>query len=214
MVTRSLLLWIATLSLALIVPSGTTFAAETSSSHPCQADIQKFCSDVEPGEGRIIQCLRKHGSELSATCAQAQAAAQQGLEKKLPTLKTLLDACQAELDKLCKDVKPGGGRIIKCLDSHPSDLSAGCASAKTALADAFKGKHPAAARVIEACSGDAEKLCAGVESGGGRLVDCLKSQPDSLDPACRQALGIGKPGKKPLPSAAPAGSPGRGTKIP
>src|SRR5262245_17085174 len=36
----------------------------------CGADIQKLCQNVKPGEGRIIQCLEQHQSEVSPSCNQ------------------------------------------------------------------------------------------------------------------------------------------------
>jgi hypothetical protein len=35
---------------------------------PCKDDIEKFCRDVKPGQGRILKCMREHESELSADC--------------------------------------------------------------------------------------------------------------------------------------------------
>jgi hypothetical protein len=35
----------------------------------CQADVEKFCGGVQPGEGRIIACLKQHQSDLSPACA-------------------------------------------------------------------------------------------------------------------------------------------------
>jgi len=37
----------------------------------CQADIQKYCADVQRGGGRIGKCMKDHGSELSDTCKAA-----------------------------------------------------------------------------------------------------------------------------------------------
>ena len=37
----------------------------------CREDIEKHCSGVEPGEGRIAGCLKKKGSSLSKRCNQA-----------------------------------------------------------------------------------------------------------------------------------------------
>lgn len=39
-----------------------------------------------------------------------------------------------------------------------------------------------------ACHDDAQKLCANVERGGGRVVNCLISQKDKLSEACRRAM--------------------------
>lgn len=36
----------------------------------CGVDINKFCHDVKPGEGRIIQCLEQHQAEVSQECNQ------------------------------------------------------------------------------------------------------------------------------------------------
>jgi hypothetical protein len=39
-----------------------------------------------------------------------------------------------------------------------------------------------------ACRADAEKLCAGVERGGGRIINCLAGQKDKLSDECRQMV--------------------------
>ncbi|AWN39648.1 cysteine rich repeat-containing protein [Methylobacterium durans] len=37
----------------------------------CEGDYQRFCAGVQPGGGRILQCLKTHGSNLSETCRTA-----------------------------------------------------------------------------------------------------------------------------------------------
>ena len=37
----------------------------------CGADAQKFCSGVQPGGGRVVNCLKEHKDELSDKCKQA-----------------------------------------------------------------------------------------------------------------------------------------------
>ena len=37
----------------------------------CEADADKFCLDVEPGEGRIVSCLKKNEAKLDAQCTAA-----------------------------------------------------------------------------------------------------------------------------------------------
>jgi len=43
----------------------------------CTDDAQKFCANVEPGGGRILQCLKDHKDSLSDKCKQA---AQQAID--------------------------------------------------------------------------------------------------------------------------------------
>lgn len=37
--------------------------------------------------------------------------------------------CKADVERLCKGVSPGGGRILKCLKANPNELTVGCAKA-------------------------------------------------------------------------------------
>lgn len=34
----------------------------------CQADFEKYCPGVQPGGGRIIECLAEHLNELTPAC--------------------------------------------------------------------------------------------------------------------------------------------------
>ncbi len=37
----------------------------------CKDDLQKFCADVKPGQGRGLACLNKHDKDVSQTCKDA-----------------------------------------------------------------------------------------------------------------------------------------------
>jgi hypothetical protein len=39
----------------------------------CQADLQTLCAGVQPGGGRIMQCLKQNRDKLSAGCKSALA---------------------------------------------------------------------------------------------------------------------------------------------
>ena len=43
-------------------------------------------------------------------------------------------------------------------------------------------------RARGACRDDIQKLCAGVERGGGKIRECLSSQIDKLSDSCRQRV--------------------------
>jgi len=34
----------------------------------CQADVERWCASVNPGEGQIVQCLQDHAQDLSDRC--------------------------------------------------------------------------------------------------------------------------------------------------
>jgi hypothetical protein len=35
----------------------------------CRADMERLCSGVPPGGGRIVRCLKAHKMEMSVGCA-------------------------------------------------------------------------------------------------------------------------------------------------
>jgi hypothetical protein len=86
---------------------------------PCKDDAAKFCKDVQPGEGRIMQCMKEHENELSPACKERIVEMKKGAQE-------VREACQDDAMKLCQDVKPGGGRIINCLREHEKELSPEC----------------------------------------------------------------------------------------
>ncbi len=49
------------------------------------------------------------------------------------------EACHDDAERLCKDVKPGEGRIRECLRTHRDELSAGC---QAAIREAKAHHHP------------------------------------------------------------------------
>jgi hypothetical protein len=88
----------------------------------CAEDAKKFCGGLQPGGGRIAQCLTQHEAELSAACRDS-----------LQTMKTrsqeTMQACSNDVRTLCKGVQPGGGRIAQCLKQHEVELSEPCKKA-------------------------------------------------------------------------------------
>jgi hypothetical protein len=93
----------------------------------CADDVAKFCQGVEGGQGKPMQCLREHQSELSSLC-QARV---QAMETRM---RGMTDACQSDVRRFCAGVNPGAGRIAQCLKQHESELSSTC---KAELAPAW-----------------------------------------------------------------------------
>ena len=36
----------------------------------CRDDVLRFCKDVKPGQGRLVQCLKEHQNEISVECQE------------------------------------------------------------------------------------------------------------------------------------------------
>ena len=71
------------------------------------------------------------------------------------------------------------------------------------FAAAQAGSQPSLDAIRAACTDDAQRLCAGVQPGGGRIVACLKEHKDSLSDRCKQAAGLpARAGSNSAPSAA------------
>jgi len=87
--------------------------------------------------------------------------------------------------------------------------------AATAAQSALANGQTTLAQLRAACADDAQKLCAGVPLGGGRMVGCLKEHKDQLSNGCRQAAGLPplNPSNSPAPGA-PSASPASGSNAP
>lgn len=106
-------------SLSLVILSMTVSVA--SAEGPCAKDREAFCKDVQPGEGRIIKCLKDNKDKLSAECKTHH-------EKMKAHHKEVKEACHEDVEKLCAAVEPGKGRIKKCMLEKKDQLSEGCKS--------------------------------------------------------------------------------------
>ncbi|MBS7546131.1 cysteine rich repeat-containing protein [Ancylobacter oerskovii] len=59
------------IALALAATAGTALAQEGDLAKYCKSDIERLCTGVQPGGGRLLKCLKAHGKEMSVGCAQA-----------------------------------------------------------------------------------------------------------------------------------------------
>jgi hypothetical protein len=86
-------------------------------------------------------------------------------------------ACRDDVEKFCKDVQPGGGRILSCLREHETQLSAACKQRQAERAQFMS-------EAKSACQADVDKLCAGTTAGGGKMIKCIRKHKDELSPQC------------------------------
>jgi len=100
----------------------------------CQEDFQTYCASVEPGQGRARKCMKDNYDKLSEACKAHQAevkARMKGFREEFQ------EACAHDVETLCKDIKPGQKRIMKCLKENSDKVSETC---KTMLQEKKKSR--------------------------------------------------------------------------
>ena len=89
--------------------------------------------------------------------------------------------CRGDIEKLCKDVKAGEGRTLKCLREHEAELSQPCrAQLNTATQ-------------YMACVDDGIRLCPGLQPNWGALMACLRTHIDELSSQCKSEIRKTRP---------------------
>jgi Cysteine rich repeat len=104
-------------------------AEATKLENSCADDIKKYCSDVTPGEGRMIYCMQAHEDKISPKCAFDLEEAASDVQLSADNLKDAITACHAEITGVCGKTLPGQGRIAACLIANKSTASKNCVEA-------------------------------------------------------------------------------------
>ena len=94
----------------------------------CEEDRKKLCADTEWGGGATEQCLKDKRQELSTQCKLEVFRREVEESEDVRFDGFLAEKCGTDKEAFCADVKPGKGRVIRCLESHASDakFSAEC----------------------------------------------------------------------------------------
>jgi hypothetical protein len=104
-------------SLMLMAPVGAT-AQGVAVRQACGPEIQQHCAGVEPGEGRLRDCVKEHFAAFSEKCKQA-----------LLSSVAVVRACKPDVQRTCPDIQPGAGRIQACMKDHFAEYSDRCKQA-------------------------------------------------------------------------------------
>jgi hypothetical protein len=113
---------------------------------------------------------------LSAAGIATGVHAQGSMEKKVD--KAYKEGpCSNDLKKYCARVKPGEGRVAKCMADNFRKLEPACQGKVQAALDKLGS-------MAKACKADTEKFCKGIRPGEGRVLSCLKGRESDLSPGC------------------------------
>jgi hypothetical protein len=95
------------------------------------------------------------------------------------------NACKKDIAKFCKNIEPGEGRLLKCLELSKKDLTPPCKKELTRIEKAVE-------EVQNACADDYAIFCSSLLPGQGRIAACLEKNQKILTPKCKKNLGVVK----------------------
>jgi hypothetical protein len=99
-----------------------------------------------------------------------------------------IPACDADAAILCPGLPLNSQKSFMCLMAYEDNLSVACQLGIVEAAMALEMGMMALDYSIKACEADADKYCADVEAGEGRIVSCLRKNEASLNTKCTTAL--------------------------
>jgi cysteine rich repeat protein len=120
-----------TLSILAFAPSA-SWALEDlvkSVQEGCKKELESYCKQVTPGEGRVLACLYAYQDKLSGRCEYALYDAAAQLERVVGALTYVANECGADLKKHCAAIQPGEGRLAQCLEKNKKDIGERCRQA-------------------------------------------------------------------------------------
>ena len=98
----------------------------------CSKELKTYCSQVKPGNKRIVACIKAHEDKLSDGCIYGVNRAAYFLKRISAAVPYVFQQCRADAAALCPGVKAGDGRIIGCLKKNEAKVGKPC---KTAILD-------------------------------------------------------------------------------
>lgn len=95
----------------------------------CKTELESYCKDVTPGEGRVLACLFAHQDKLSGKCEYALYDAAVQLERAVAALSYVVNECADDLNQHCSGIAAGEGRLLDCIEKNDKKVSARCKDA-------------------------------------------------------------------------------------
>ncbi|MEV4607369.1 hypothetical protein MRBLMR1_002380 [Neorhizobium sp. LMR1-1-1.1] len=99
----------------------------------------------------------------------------------------LADTCGGDIQKLCKGVNLGNGRILECLQQNAAKVSAGCKGSFAQVFQSISKREEAQSSYEQTCKRDMNARCAGVK-GDGFVLACLVKKEKRVSPECYQVI--------------------------
>jgi Golgi apparatus protein 1 len=160
----------------------------------CRNDMDKFCSTVEPGEGRVHACLRSHRSELQEGCRREELILEEQEQEVAESKSGIVKTCREERELFCSTVAAGGARVFRCLADNMNDPDFGSKCRNDILTKLLRrqANWKLDPPLRMACKDSVRSLCAkedAIKSEEGAVYKCMIRQYTDLGDGCQKELG-------------------------
>ncbi len=112
--------WVGGLLGVGLILAGSIFAVGAqAATNPCEEDMKANCSDVQPGGGRLLNCLQQNLNKVSAKCK----------DHWITNADAIVDVrlkCANDVEQFCSKTLPGQGRLLRCLQLNHEKISPDC----------------------------------------------------------------------------------------
>jgi hypothetical protein len=126
---------------------------------------------------------------LSTGSASAQSDAGKAILDKLTAKVAKLEsACANDIKKYCRNVTPGEGRMIYCMQAYEDKISPKCVFELEETATSVLSAADALKDGVIACKAEITGVCGKTQPGQGRIAACLLANKSTASAGCAEAI--------------------------
>jgi hypothetical protein len=100
---------------------------------------------------------------------------------------TFANDCGGDIQKYCKGLNLGNGRIADCLSTNAAKVSPTCKASLNNILMSIQQREVAQASYSKVCTRDMSQRCSGVK-GDGYILACLIKAQKRVSKGCNQAI--------------------------
>jgi len=149
-------------------------------SKACGGEIKELCTGLcnpqtmQPCGGVVLHCLQEKQANISSEACQEEVFYYQLMEVTDYRNDVILaEACRADVEKHCKDVEPGEGRVHHCLRIKRDIISDRCREEEMKLQAIEYKDIRLRPKLAKVCSEERSVYCKDVKPGRARVMQCL-----------------------------------------
>ena len=110
------------------------------------------------------------------------------LEKLTAKVAKLESACAKDIKKYCRNVTPGEGRMIYCMQAYEDKISPKCVFELEEAATSVLSAADALKEGVIACKAEITGVCGKIQPGQGRIAACLLANKSTASTGCADAI--------------------------